>query len=626
VNPQNIPAELKGCNNWVVWKTEGRDGNPTKPLYDANRNGKHAYAKVNDAATWASFNRAAEVSDILLGDYEGAGFVFTDTDYVGVDLDGVVHEDKTIDPFAVEIVKIANTYCEFSPSGTGVHLIFESSLPLPAGNRKGSKKLGGEIYNKTSPRYFTVTGDKVKDLSSDDITKIDDPEKIALLHFMVLHLHDTKLTRLWMGDTSAYNNDDSKADFALLSELAKLTQNNPVKMEKFFSASALGRRDKWIDRADYRQRTIGAALDTQAKESTNIQPSSRELVFHLPAVEGTHRDYVVAPAAGQKDGWFPCGSVSLIAGSSGGTKTTLMLQLLMAQAIKASFYGHQTYGRSFLMIGADRGEDAHKRTMERMNLNIANVPFKPIPTVKLDFDAVQSVLDAIESVSPLPEIVFVEGVDMMVSENNAKKVPPFVHELSKIAQHYHIAIIGSTGAPKVQEGKAFAGARENVIGSTTWGRTVETIMLMQFPKGDDTSLKRKLTVMLRNAPAEKFFLKIQDGLLEPDPDAREENAEEEVSEQESREIDWYRTQARLAKTNPAKTWFTIMDMERALHLKHSTADYHVKNHRTKGYLKQKSGKRGGRGSAAEYCWNESKTNPLWTEQQAQEAAEQMDVF
>jgi len=163
-------------------------------------------------------------------------------------------------------------------------------------------------YDKTGPRYFAVTGDKT-DLSTNDISKIDDPEKIALLHFMVLHLHDTKLTRLWMGDTSAYDNDDSSADFALMRELAKFTQNDPVRTEKFFSASVLGRRDKWIDRADYRQRTVKAALDNQQQaESTNIQSSSRELVFRTPAAGlGSEKDYVMGPEAGKRDseGCFP---------------------------------------------------------------------------------------------------------------------------------------------------------------------------------------------------------------------------------------------------------------------------------------------------------------------------------
>jgi putative DNA primase/helicase len=61
---QNIPAELKAFNNFVGWKLETREGKETKPPYDINRND---YAKTNNAATWATFDRAVEVSDPLSG-------------------------------------------------------------------------------------------------------------------------------------------------------------------------------------------------------------------------------------------------------------------------------------------------------------------------------------------------------------------------------------------------------------------------------------------------------------------------------------------------------------------------------------------------------------------------------
>ena len=615
----NIPSALKQLPNWVCWKYLTKEGNPTKVPFDA-KTGRPA--KADDSTTWTTFEQASEAADILGGnDYEGIGFELGGTDIAGIDFDNAINANGEIDPYALSILALlGDPYSEKSPSGSGLHAFVECDA-LPAGKRKMSKNHEGvEIYHgKEGGRYFTFTCDKIL---GNIIPRI---ENIELPYQLLTQNKNKRFKALWLGDTSAYGNDNSNADFALMCELAKITQNDPVKMERFFSASALGRRDKWTDRADYRQRTIKAALDSRPKESTtNSQSSSRELVFHLSAVEGTHRDYVVSPASGQRDGWFPCGAVSLIAGPSGGTKTTWALQLLNAQVIKAFFYGHSTYGRPFLMIGADRGEDAHKRTMERMKLSLASVPFKPLSTVALDFEAVQAILAVIESTVPLPEIVFIEGIDMMVSENNSKKVPPFVHELNKIAQHYHIAIIGSLGSPKTQEGKGYSAARDNVIGSTAWGRTVETIALMQFPKGDDTSGKRKLTVMLRNAPPEKFFLKLQEGLLEIDPDSHEESFDDRA-EQESREIEWYKTQARLAKKDPAKKWWTIVDMERALRVSHATADRHVKSDKQKGRLKQKTGNRRGRGLAAEYCWNESKSNSLWVEERAQEA-EQMDVF
>ena len=35
VRPAGIPAELKRCDQWVVWRRESRDGTVTKVPYDA---------------------------------------------------------------------------------------------------------------------------------------------------------------------------------------------------------------------------------------------------------------------------------------------------------------------------------------------------------------------------------------------------------------------------------------------------------------------------------------------------------------------------------------------------------------------------------------------------------------
>ena len=41
----------------------------------------------------------------------------------GIDLDHVVCADGTLEPFAEEIVQSMNSYTEYSPSGTGLHVL-----------------------------------------------------------------------------------------------------------------------------------------------------------------------------------------------------------------------------------------------------------------------------------------------------------------------------------------------------------------------------------------------------------------------------------------------------------------------------------------------------------------------
>jgi len=67
------------------------------------------------------------------------------------------------------------------------------------------------------------------------------------------------------GAVNAYHGgDDSVADLALLSMLKFYTQN-PGQLESLFSASALGQRDKWRRRSDYRTRTIEKALSSRGE-------------------------------------------------------------------------------------------------------------------------------------------------------------------------------------------------------------------------------------------------------------------------------------------------------------------------------------------------------------------------
>lgn len=63
------------------------------------------------------------------------------------------------------------------------------------------------------------------------------------------------------GDVHAHNGgDDSGADLALLGILKFYTQDE-AQLERLFTASALGRREKWRGRPDYRRRTITKALE-----------------------------------------------------------------------------------------------------------------------------------------------------------------------------------------------------------------------------------------------------------------------------------------------------------------------------------------------------------------------------
>src|SRR3990167_447319 len=74
---------MRTCNQWVLWKTVTRNGEPTKVPFQVNG----SEAKSNTPATWTEFN--AVVKRYGQGGFDGIGFMFSaQDDFVGVDLDG----------------------------------------------------------------------------------------------------------------------------------------------------------------------------------------------------------------------------------------------------------------------------------------------------------------------------------------------------------------------------------------------------------------------------------------------------------------------------------------------------------------------------------------------------------
>jgi AAA domain len=516
-----VPQQLKDLPNWVVWREEKRNGKKTKVPYDANT---HDFAKTNDSTTWASFSRAAEVSQILNAhNYDGVGFMLKDSDLTGVDFDGVV-DDGVPELYVLNLIsQIGTPYCEVTPSGTGLR-VFIKGNQLPPGNRKfsakkkGVEKYGAEIYSgREGGRYLTISGDHY---SGEGIPKI---ENIDIIYFLISKFADEHFRRLWMGDASEYENDDSRVDLALMGVFARAFNGDVPKMLRFFNASVPGHREKWIKRPDdYQKMTIAKAtsgLSMSSKAWDKFVEQPRKIIeFHefpeeKQKSEWTAFDYVIQAIDGQFDGWFPLGSPSLVGGSSGSGKTTFMLDLCVAQAMGAPFYKHVTFKRPYLVLMLDRGADSHTRTMRRLGFKAEQVPIKFLKAA-VDGEASQQIVDMIEQTTPPPQVIFIEGIDMLVSDpNSLDVVMPFMHEIQQIASHFHVAIIGSCGAPKTKPKEGYAAKRDTIFGSAVWSRMSETIVTIQYPAGDDTADKREITILPRNAKAEQFTTEFQDGRL-----------------------------------------------------------------------------------------------------------------
>jgi hypothetical protein len=258
-----------------------------------------------------------------------------------------------------------------------------------------------------------------------------------------------------------------------------------------------------------------------------------------------YRDYIFAPATGELDGWFPRGDVSIIGGASGSNKSTLIMDGLDNQARGQDFLGHRTFGLPYLILTVDRGDNAQKRTLERMNLDYKNIPIGRLKA-SVGPTMLDEICRRIEQAKVFPAAVFFEGADMVLEDAGKMQfVVPFVSGLQEICRYYHIAIILSVGAPKFKSGEGYTAKRDMLFGSIAWGRMAETIVVLQCPDGDDTSLKRELSVLLRNGPAEKFSMVYDNGKLIVDKEIT-------TATNEPKDIAWYKRRAFEGWTDPDK--------------------------------------------------------------------------
>ncbi|MFN3652199.1 MAG: hypothetical protein ACK47B_21690 [Armatimonadota bacterium] len=297
VNPEQIPAILRSAPQWVVWKAEitpTSNGKATKVPYDP-RTGKPA--KSNDPATWQKYEHA--LSAYRKGGYAGVGFMFSAPDpFAGIDFDKCINQETgEIAEWAREFLDELDSYSEISPSGTGIKVIVRGRLPRHGKGECHHKQTGfgddraGAVEMYDELRFFTLTGRRLDDYpptpeeradaltsvyrrvfreklekaqrpaarpaSSSDTTGLLSDAEILRLAMKSDKIGDA-FSRLWAGDPSGYNGDDSSADCALCSYLAFFTGPDPARIDELFRRSGLY-REKW-EREGYRDRTIRKAL------------------------------------------------------------------------------------------------------------------------------------------------------------------------------------------------------------------------------------------------------------------------------------------------------------------------------------------------------------------------------
>lgn len=148
---KNTPYVLRNKEIFVAWKFEyfDEDGHPfdkpAKMPYNPKTGGR---AMSNTPSTWSNFDVACESVDKY--GFDGIGVMAGMSKVVCIDIDHCIDEEGNVGEMARDIVDTVNSYCELSPSGSGLHILAFGEVPA-------SKKYSDlEIYNKA--RFLTLTG------------------------------------------------------------------------------------------------------------------------------------------------------------------------------------------------------------------------------------------------------------------------------------------------------------------------------------------------------------------------------------------------------------------------------------------------------------------------------------
>lgn len=263
---------------WVLWEAVRTEKGFTKlPKTVSGLN-----ASTNKLNTWAALNDVRTAYDS--NRFNGVGFMLTDDDdFTCIDIDDIENADNDVKALIDELKAV--TYCEISPSGTGLHAWFIGSVPeavkgrieiypnkrymTMTGHRKGAEKISDDqelltsIYERFRPLPTPVT--KSDTVLPDDFNEqlsreVNELEKIDVLQVIKRSAQADKFNRLYYeADFSAYPSQ-SEADAALMSMLAFYTNKDVALMDALFRDSSLYR-----DKYDKRRGSSTYGIDTIKK-------------------------------------------------------------------------------------------------------------------------------------------------------------------------------------------------------------------------------------------------------------------------------------------------------------------------------------------------------------------------
>jgi hypothetical protein len=268
---------------------------------------------------------------------------------------------------------------------------------------------------------------------------------------------------------------------------------------------------------------IASQLYSQsATAGAHVAALMRREVYSTKAIEPrSPHPYLVGTSSEGQEGWFPRGEISAVAGPSGGGKTRWLADLIENLELGERTFGRPVNSVPHLFLSYDRSNQSFLRTLRAMGLRQGAINFYR-PSKE---EAKKEVADFLPELFYRPEnrrvgVVIIEGADMKVPRGkiiDLAEVSSYANDLQFFAERLGMHIILTLGAAKMRANDRYSSPRERIIGSTAWGRKLETIVYLEPDQKSDNI--RQLTILTRNAAPEEHNFEFKCGrLVEIDDD------------------------------------------------------------------------------------------------------------
>ena len=272
----HIPRAFTSRPQWVLWQGADRVDKQTGEItglekMPINPQTLHK-ASTTNPATWGTFDQCMARSGRPgrweydhPGEYRGGGVGYVLPRMIPMPASTLTTawtpRRTPLTPGHTRYVETLGSYTEITPSGTGLHILAQSTLP-PGGRKKGgwnsttraasSRSRGGMCpappHHRTPARGRHASAQAGVWGAVPISPPVSNPAPVLLDDRAILEKaraakNGAKFAALWAGDTSLYGGDESSADLALCDILAFWTQD-ATQIDRLFRDSGL-MRDKW---------------------------------------------------------------------------------------------------------------------------------------------------------------------------------------------------------------------------------------------------------------------------------------------------------------------------------------------------------------------------------------------